>query len=274
MDVLLAGISLRFLKYPDIRKGIVMSLFSKAQLTVLLALPAFLMVSPAGAQSTKQRLMQLEQQSDRMERIQKNGQEAQTDMLLRLQELQKENQQLRNEVETLQFESNRSADRQRELYIDLDKRLESLEAGGAANVSPGATPVAGTKGLNDRDAYQAAFEQLKQGNYAKAASGFTAFLANYPDSELRDNAQYWLAETHYVSKAYPTALDGFQLVISQYPASRKIPDAWLKIGYCNYELKKWTAARTALTTLAAQYPESTAARLAKERLTLMDANGV
>jgi tol-pal system protein YbgF len=250
-----------------------LSLYSKAQFAGLLVLPALLLVTPAGAQSTKQRLTQLEQQLDRMERILENGQEVQTDMLLRLQDLQNENQELRNEVETLQFESNRSVERQRELYIDLDQRLQGIEAGGAVNAAPGGVAAA-TGAASDSDAYQAAFDQLKQGNYPKAAAGFTQFLATYPDSGLRDNAQYWLAETHYVSKEFALALDGFQQVISQYPASRKIPDAWLKIGYCNYELEKWVGARTALNTLTTQYPESTAARLAKERLTLMDANGV
>ncbi|MCP4274802.1 MAG: tol-pal system protein YbgF [Gammaproteobacteria bacterium] len=230
----------------------------------------------ANAQSTKQRITQLEQQVARMERILENGQEVQTDMLLRIQELQKENQTLRNEIETLQFESNRSGSRQRELYIDLDQRLQEIEAGGAGNnpvtgSSPGAAVAGNPK---DTTAYQAAFDQLKQANYEKAGDAFTAFLNDYPNSQLRDNAQYWLAETHYVSKSFPAALDGFQKVISEYPASRKVPDAWLKIGYCNYELEQWTPARQALTTLVTQYPETTAARLAKERLTLMDSNGI
>jgi tol-pal system protein YbgF len=248
----------------------------KTQLAVVLILPALLMVGTANAQSTKQRITQLEQQVVRMERILENGQDIQTDMLLRIQELQKENQALRNEIETLQFESNRSTDRQRELYLDLDQRLQSIESGGASSpTGAGAgTAAAATAKPNDAEAYQAAFDQLKQGNYDKARAGFTDFLASYPKSQLRDNAQYWLAETHYVSKSFPAALDGFQQVISQYPASRKIPDAWLKIGYCNYELEQWAAARQALTTLSTQYPESTAARLAKERLVLMDANGI
>lgn len=239
-----------------------------------------MIAGPANAQSTKQRITQLEQQVGRMDRILENGQDVQTDMLLRIQELQKENQALRNEIETLQFESNRSASRQRELYIDLDQRLQGIEAAGTGNSAVAGTSAGAGAGAtaaaspNDAAAYQAAFDLLKQGNYEKAGAAFTVFLANYPKSQLRDNAQYWLAETYYVSKKFPEALEGFQKVISDYPASRKIPDAWLKIGYCNYELEQWTAARQALTTLSAQYPETTAARLAKERLVLMDNNGV
>lgn len=253
-----------------------MSVSNKTQLSIALGLPILLLLSPVQAQSTKQRLGTLEQQVFRLERILENNQEIQTDMLRRIQTLQSENQELRNEIETLQFESNRSVDRQRELYIDLDHRLQGLEAGtatsaGLAASGEGAPP--GSSGLADREAYQLAFDQLKQGNYQKAGSEFTTFLATYTVSELRDNAQYWLAETNYVTKKFELALDGFQQVITQYPASRKIPDAWLKVGYCNYELEQWADARQALNTVSVQYPESTAARLAKERLVMMDGRG-
>ncbi len=253
-----------------------MSVSNKTRLSIVLALPILLLSGHVQAQSTKQRLGTLEQQVFRLERILENNQEVQTDMLRRIQTLQSENQELRNEIETLQFESNRSVDRQRELYIDLDQRLQGLEAGtiataGLAASSDGSTP--GTSSLVDREAYQLAFDQLKQGNYQKAGNAFTDFLATYTVSELRDNAQYWLAETNYVTKNFELALDGFQQVITQYPASRKIPDAWLKVGYCNYELEQWADARQALNTVSAQYPESTAARLAKERLVIMDGRG-
>lgn len=241
-------------------------------------LPVILLLLVAGnnalGQSTKQRVTTLEQEVSRLERLLQGNQAVQTDMLARIQSLQQENQELRNELETLQFESTRSADRQRELYIDLDQRLQSLESGTSGGGQAGGLPMGdGQVAISDSAAYQAAFDQLKAGRYEKAGAGFDAFLAEYSDSELRDNAQYWLAETHYVRKNFPVALTGFQEVITTYPASRKIPDAWLKIGYCNYELEKWTEARRALTTVITQYPETTAARLAQERITLMDTSG-
>ena len=88
-----------------------------------------------------------------------------------------------------------------------------------------------------------------------------------------DNAQYWLAETHYVTQDYAAALPAFQKVISNYPESRKVPDALLKIGYSNYAMSKWTAARKALTAVATNYPETTAARLAGQRLDQMNSEG-
>ena len=224
--------------------------------------------SAALAQSTKQRVDTLEQQVDRLQRTLENSQLVQTEMLQTIQSLQKDNQELRNELETLQFESGRSGDRQRELYLDLDTRLQSLESGrgsGGALTGPSGEALP-----DDKTAYQAAFDELKAGNYAEAGAGFEAFLAEFADSGLRDNAQYWLAETQYVRKNFDAALEGFQKVITAYPASRKLPDAWLKIGYCNFELENNDEARRALNTVISQHPESTAAKLARERLALMD----
>jgi tol-pal system protein YbgF len=128
-------------------------------------------------------------------------------------------------------------------------------------------------GGSDRENYDAAFELLKEGRYDEAASAFEQFMAAFPASELMDNAQYWLAETFYVTQEFRTALPGFQKVISDYPDSRKVPDALLKIGYCNYALERWNDARKALKAVTANYPESTAARLAGQRLDQMQSEG-
>lgn len=248
---------------------------TRISMTLLALTGLLLMQLPAHAQSTKQRITTLEQKAQRLERLLENQQAVQTDQMSRIQQLQTENQELRNQVETLQFESTRNGDRQRELYLDLDQRMQSLEANPAAVAGAGAAGAAAAGGAkpSDSQAYQAAFNELRDGRYAEAVTGFTAFLADYPDSELRGNAQYWLSESYYVQKDFSRALQGFQTVISDYPASRKIADAWLKVGYCNYELERFIEARTALTAAANQFPDSTASKLARERLALMDANG-
>jgi TolA-binding protein len=106
-------------------------------------------VTSAFAQSTRDRLDQLEQQMLRIERVIANNNDSQTDLLRKLQELQAENQALRNEIEKLQFETVQAADRQRQLYMDLDQRLEALSAGGVAmgggSSQPGAAPNTGAQ---------------------------------------------------------------------------------------------------------------------------------
>jgi tol-pal system protein YbgF len=188
--------------------------------------------------------------------------------------------ELQGGAETLEYDAATTAERQRDLYADLDARIQQLESGLEARsvsvldggeLSPGQLPVPGG---SDRDNYQAAFELLKEQRYEQAAMAFKQFLVAYSDSDLADNAQYWLAESYYVTQQFNNALAAFAIVIDDYPRSRKVPDALLKVGYCNYELKRWNAARGALGKVQSNYPETTASRLAGQRLKRMETEGV
>ena len=65
---------------------------------------------------------------------------------------------------------------------------------------------------------------LKEQQYEAAGVAFHQFLSSFPDSQLADNAQYWLAEAYYVTDRFEEALVQFQIVLSGYPRSRKTPD--------------------------------------------------
>lgn len=118
----------------------------------------------------------------------------------------------------------------------------------------------------EKQAYDRAFQSLKDLQYADAAEGFQSFLSSYPASEYADNAQYWLGESYYVTRNFDLALTAFNDLISNYPDSGKVSDSLLKIGYTYYELKQWDNARTALTRVQADFPDTTQARLAESRL--------
>jgi tol-pal system protein YbgF len=211
----------------------------------------------------------------RVERLLEN--EGLMSLLAKLDSLQKDVQELRNDVDTLKYEVGQASGRQRDLYLDLDQRLQNLEQGAARRASSGESGPAGmllpVPGGTDQENYQAAFELLKAGEYEQASTALAQFLVAFPTSGLSDNAQYWLAETHYVAQQYPEALTAFGTVIERYPDSRKIPDALLKIGYCNYELGNWEASRSALTRVVQDFPETTPARLATQRLDRMKGEG-
>ena len=213
------------------------------------------------------RLTDVEARLIRIERVLEN--ESLIELATEISSLRAETQSLRGEIETLQFSTQNAADRQRDLYVDIDSRLAALEQAPVAAVpaSGGVGAVAAAvPGVGDQQAYNAAFELIQARDYAGAAAAFSGFLAAYPSSILRDNAQYWLAETHYVQRAFSTALPEFQRVLDDYPQSAKLPDALLKIGYCNFELEQWDAARAALVEVARLYPDTTAATLAEQRL--------
>ncbi len=109
--------------------------------------------------------------------------------------------------------------------------------------------------------------------YDEAAKAFTQFLSGYRESPLADNAQYWLAQSHYVQRQFNVALPEFQKVIDKYPQSSKLPDALLKVGYCQSELGNKSAARTALQQVMRQFPDTTAARLATQQLEKLSQEG-
>ncbi|MEO0575286.1 MAG: tol-pal system protein YbgF [Pseudomonadota bacterium] len=215
------------------------------------------------------KLGDIERRLERVERVVQNDSLVQ--LVARVDALSQDLDALRGQLETTGFETEKMAERQRDLYRDLDERLQGVETRAVTtnNVMQGGTLSPGELPLpngSDRENYQAAFELLKEGRYDQSAKAFEQFLVAYPASELADNAQYWLAESFYVSQKFAEALPVFSTVIEQYPASRKVPDALLKIGYCNFELKRWDQAQVALQRVVEDYPETTAARLASKRL--------
>ena len=219
---------------------------------------------------TLQKLDEIDRRLAALERILASG--ALTDLTVEVDELQREVANLRGRTDGLEYEAESTASRQRDLYVDLDDRVQALETNARTAPPPAAAPVATSlpvRSGTDRDNYEAAFELLKQQRYREAGAAFGQFLTNFPNSQLADNAQYWLAESYYVTDQFEEALAQFQVVLSGYPRSRKIPDALLKIGYSNYELGRWDAARAALDRVGDDYPDSTAARLADQRLQRM-----
>jgi tol-pal system protein YbgF len=220
-----------------------------------------------------QKLSELDGRLLRIERVLAN--QSLLDLSQRIEAAQAETRALRGQLDELQHTVEKNEAGQRELYGDVDRRLVAIEGGaavGAAAATSRSTGLPVPQG-DDRANYQAAFDLLKDAKYPEAISGFQQFLTTFPTSTLADNAQYWLGEAHYVSKQYPDALKDFRTVLEKYPDSRKTPDALLKVGYCAYELKNWAEARSALGQVVQRFGDTTAARLASQRLAKMDAEG-
>jgi tol-pal system protein YbgF len=214
----------------------------------------------------------------RIERVVEN--QSLVQLASEIDRLRSETTALRGELETLRFETENSDSRQRELYVDIDRRLQDLEtapqafappfeappAATARGVAPAQPPVAARPTGSDQQNYQAAMALIEGRKYEEAGRAFTSFLESFPTSPLADNAQYWLAETYYVRGQYADGLPQFRALIERYPQSDKVADALLKVGYCQAELGDRNAARASLQEVARQFPGTTAARLASQRL--------
>jgi tol-pal system protein YbgF len=217
------------------------------------------------------------------------------DLILQIQQLQREVQQLRGDVELQKHTMDAMSRRQRDLYLDIDQRLSRFQPGGVSTpppqipVAPPATPVPPVQAPAAVDSatttdipadgpvtppdpkqeeivYQEAFNLLKQGRYSESIKAFTGFLKDYSGGSYEDNAQYWLAEASYVNRDFDTALAEFSKVREQYAQSPKVPGAMLKMGYIYYEKQKWDDAKNILRELQLNYPATTEARLAEKRI--------
>ncbi len=180
---------------------------------------------------------------------------------------------MHNDIDELTNTLEAGRKQQRDLYADLDRRMKNLEGrggvGAAAAAAAAGSGEGGAAGADEKEAYQTAFTLLKDSQYDRAIAAFQKFLLSFPVSPLAENAQYWLGEAYYVNKSFPEAQAAFQRVLDRYPQSRKRPDALLKIGFCQYELKQWDSAKRTLSLVATQFPDTSAGRLAQQRLEKM-----
>jgi tol-pal system protein YbgF len=260
---------------------------------------ALIGVAYAADLATEQRLAHLDSRLTRLEGV--LGNKVLLDMLQRIESLQRELQAVQDASDRTAHELEGIKARQRELYLDVGRRLRALETAKAASLANGQTPppapplaplskaptplaaqaaetvppepATPAAGDADRVAYERAFNLLKEGHYRESIAALNQFLTRYPQSIYAGNAQYWLAEANYVSGDYPRAAKEFSQVAEQYPDSSKVPDSKLKLGFTHYELEQWNEARVVLTDLTKQYPNTAVAQLAENRLQRMDREG-
>ncbi len=268
-------------------------------ISLLLAGPAW----SASKAELETRLQQLERKLDSRGLV---------EMFDQVSTLQKEVRQLRGELEVQAHDMESLKKRQRDLYVDIDRRLHRLETAGVQGrastqtgtaspvegrvISPapamGATgvsvpsavppnakaggalsPAATLNPAAERKDYDHALAILNELRYDEAAAAFRAFLAKYPGSSYADNAQYWLGEVYYVTRDFKAALEEFGALLKGFPDSPKVPGAMLKMGYSQYELKDWNAAANMLGQVVRRFPGSSTAKLAQKRLDRMKQEG-
>ena len=256
--------------------------------------------SEAKLGTIQEQLAKLNEDMSRMGRLIDNR--AMLDMIQLVDQLSEEISQLNGQIEQQGFDLEGIKKRQRELYLDIDRRLRDLESGATAQAGSISVPQIDTPApaastgqqapsveapsttsaqtqttasitqtpsvtqSEEKAAYQAAFDTLKEGRYKNAKTELKTFLSRYPNSSYAGNAQYWLAEAHYVTRDFEQGIVEFKTVLDNYPSSNKVPDAMLKLGYTFYELKQFPQAKQVLTDLREKFPDETASRLAAKRL--------
>ena len=240
---------------------------------------------------------ELDERLKRLERLFDSG--ALFKLVDEMDSLATEVRELRGQAEALSHRIEQMEERQRQLYLDADQRLQRIETAAPAQAAgsppqpgtlpaapttptqtatPGQTPPAtastaqtpdatGVDPFAEQQAYQSAFDLLKSGRYDEAAVAFQQFIAEFPTGSYADNAQYWLGETFYITRRFEQAVQEFERLVSTHPTSQKLTHALLKIGYSHDELGNLEEAERVLSELIERHPQSAAAGLARKRLT-------
>ncbi len=147
------------------------------------------------------------------------------------------------------------------LLKQMKKSLESVPGSGEG------VPLGGGEELVDpKSIYENAYNDYLQGNYDLAIATFQSYLKNYPDTELSDNALYWIGESYYRKGEYLSAIKVFNDVAIKYPNSDKLASSYLKSGFAYLKIGNKAKAKEYLEKVVLKFPNTDEANLAKERL--------
>jgi tol-pal system protein YbgF len=137
---------------------------------------------------------------------------------------------------------------------------------GPPAAAPNPAPVAPAAPPPPRELYSQAYADYARGNYDLAVQEYREYLRNYPNTDLSDNAQYWIGECYYSKQRYNEAVAAWNDLLRDFPASDKIPDARYKKGVTLERLGRRREALVEYRTVVERYPNSEAGRKAREKL--------
>lgn len=198
---------------------------------------------------------------DKIGRLESALKDRAVDLAQMIDGLRQDLTKLRGQIEVLLNQADTLERRQKDLYVDLDTRFRRLEQSFQEKV---AAPE--REAQKEKEAYEAALNQFKVGNYQAAVAAFQTFVVNYPNSQLVPAAQYWIGNAYYATRDYKMAIATQQKVIASWPDNVKAPDAMLNVASAQAELGDQKAARETMRVLIQKYPGSPAAEEAKQRM--------
>lgn len=143
---------------------------------------------------------------------------------------------------------------------------------------PRAAPPA--PAAREGDLYQTAYIDYTKGNYKLAIDGFQHLLRQFPDSNLADDAQYYIGEARFsmareaatkgesarAREEYERAAQEFRQVLIRYPQGDKVRTALYKEALVQFELGNPTLAEARLQYLMDKFPGTEEALKAKDDL--------
>ena len=190
-----------------------------------------------------------------------------------MQQIEESLRQLAGRVDGLQFSQRQ-----------LREQLAALEADFAARTATGAlssqthdgaqppelqTVAVAEEGLlppgTEAEKYDHAFSLLRKADYDAAEQAFSAFIAEYPDSELVGNAWHWIGSMHSVRDQHREAAVAFLKSYQEAPEGSKSAGSLLKLGTSLVQLGKQGEACATFREFMERFPDAGEALLAQAR---------
>lgn len=202
-------------------------------------------------------------------------------LVARVEQMDERIQNAQGAAEQTNYRLDRMAQQVTAMQRDVDDlkaraAAASTPPGGApamseVNVPPpapsgAAPPATAAPSANPIDVYNAAYRDYQRGNFDLAISGFRDFVAQNPNSDLTDNASYWIGESLFSQKKYKDAIAQFDSVVTKFPKSEKVPGALLKKGYAYIALGEKSQGIVQLQYVLHEHPRSPEADLARQKL--------
>ncbi|MCW8346543.1 tol-pal system protein YbgF [Vibrio sp. ZSDZ65] len=203
----------------------------------------------------------------RLERLLQNRNRVQAQMQQQLDEMTQEISTLRGELERNSYNMDQMVQRQRELFIEIDKLRSQASV---AAVAPAAKAAESTgkfsTNVDEQTAYQNAVDLiLKKRDYAGAIAAFKQFQKDYPESTFAPNTHYWLGQLYFAKRQDSEAEASFKAVLA-FKDSNKRADALVKLGDLAKRGNNATQAKQYYQQVVDEYPASSSAKVAKSNL--------
>jgi len=169
---------------------------------------------------------------------------------------------LAQEVEALRLAVPRMTAPLTRLAVDPDTGLPT--AAPAVPTTAAVAPV--NPGVSPQRMYDTAWADYTTGQWALAIQGFEAYISAFQRSELADDAQFYIGQTHYADGRYREAADAFELVVLQYPDGDAVAEALYKRGLALDRLGDPDLARQSFELVVRNHPDDNMANLAQQAL--------
>ena len=212
--------------------------------------------------------------------------QSQGELLLQIEQLRQETQALRGLMEELSYQLGQMSTDQKTRYLDLDQRLGELvriqkdavatAPSQGSSLAPADSAVGDGLGetaqasaspdVSDQDAYNEAFQLIRERKFEDALVAMESFIEAYPDSELILDARFWRGQVFDVLGRDEEAIEAFKSLTLVAPDYRRILQVKVKLGKLLIKNQDVMNGRKILQEVITQAPESVEAGLASREL--------